>query len=288
MSTEESQLVIENEETFYINHQKNDEKFDLINGRKTTPPFTFPKFVDASYEKLDLPTNDSVPERLNSTVKKSAKSVWKILRYRPTVLLMLMTFIEAFVYCIIVTCLPVLAANYLKWGKVELAFLSMVNKFLSVLISGSVYFLADHLNDFLLLVYGAFLSMLALLTLSVLDMVSSDSNVTTGFLFLITCLSISGVPLIITSTRSMLAKLVPTEIQSLTEAVRLSVFEAAFVPAGFLVPIVTLNISVTSLILLISTLVVVIYIIFEREVLIDIKEQDEYWLKGNEKTYSPE
>ncbi|XP_012561273.1 uncharacterized protein LOC105846770 isoform X1 [Hydra vulgaris] len=287
-SFEEPCASFENDETFYVIDQKNATKLDDINEIKVNQPFNFPKFVSTSQEKIDTPEVDSVRDRLNSTVKKSAKSVWKILRYRPTVLLMLITFIEAFVYCIIVTCLPVLATNYLKWGKVELAFLSMVNKFLSVLVSGSVFFLADHLNDFLLLVYGAFLTMLALLILSVLDLVSTDSNVTTGFLFLITCLSISGVPLIITSTRSMFAKLVPTEIQSLTEAVRLSVFEAAFVPAGFLVPIVTLNIPLTSIFLIVVTLIVVIYIILERNVLIDIKEQDDYWLEETERTYSPE
>ena len=81
----------------------------------------------------------------------------------------------------------------------------------------------------------------------------------------------------ITSTRAMLAKLVPTEIQSLTEAVRMSVFEASFVPAGFLVPLVTLNVTATAATLLVSMLVLSSVVIRYMKDLVELKEEDDYW-----------
>ena len=209
--------------------------------------------------------------------KDTVRSVIKILRYRTTALLMFVTFVEAFIYSLVVTSLPVLATKYLNWGKVELALLSMVNKFLSVLISGSVYFLTDYFEDFLLLIYGIEFSLMALLSLSVLELVEGVRIATTILLFLVATLAIAGIPLIITSTRSMLAKLVPSEVQSLTEAVRMSVFEASFVPSGFLVPLVTLNLPATVVGLLIISLIVVTLAILEKNALVHPREEDEYW-----------
>jgi len=184
---------------------------------------------------------------------------------------------EAFIYSIIVTSLPVIASNYLNWGKVELAVLSMVNKFLSVIISGSIYFLTDYLHDFLLLIYGTLFSSLALLTLCTLHLLKDNEAAVTVLLFIVAALSISGVPLVITSTRSMLAKIVPTEIQSLAEAVRMSVFEASFVPAGFLVPLIMINISVTAVLLLFLMSCVILVAVRNMKSLVELKEEDDYW-----------
>lgn len=211
------------------------------------------------------------------TVRVTIKSIWKILRHRTTAVLMMVTFMEAFVYSIIVTSLPVLAAKFLGWGKLELALLSMVNKFLSVIISGSVYFLTDYLHDFLLLCYGIGLSILALLTLAMLHLIDANQTALIGLFFAVATLSIAGVPLIITSTRSMLAKIVPTEIQSLAEAVRMSIFEASFVPAGFLVPLVTMNVSATALILLLLMGCVLVVTVRQMKILVELKEDDDYW-----------
>ena len=211
------------------------------------------------------------------TVRVTFKSIWKILRHKTTAVLMAVTFMEAFVYSIIVTTLPVLAAKFLGWGKLELALLSMVNKFLSVLISGSVYFLTDYLHDFLLLCYGIGLSILALLTLAVIHLIDGNTTALIGLFFAVAALSIAGVPLIITSTRSMLAKTVPTEIQSLAEAVRMSIFEASFVPAGFLVPLVTMNVSATALMLLLMMGCVLVISVRQMRLLVELKEDDDYW-----------
>ena len=74
----------------------------------------------------------------------------------------------------------------------------------------------------------------------------------------------AGIPLIITSTRSMLAKLVPNEVQSFGKAVRMGVFEAAFIPAGFLVPLVTMNLTVFSIGLMLVSLVIVALAVREK------------------------
>ena len=264
---------------FYFNMNKYDDDGDeeVGHGEKG---FAFPGFKKKNYTKVhdsDTSLNSTKKNKTASTATKTFKSIWKILRYRTTAILMFVTFIEAFVYSMIVTSLPVLATKFLNWGKVELALLSMVNKFLSVIISGSVYFLADCLSDVLLLVYGSFSSMLALLALAVLQFVEINTIATTVMLFVIAALSISGVPLIITSTRSMLAKLVPSEIQSLTEAVRMSVFEASFVPAGFLVPLITTHVTATALSLLVFTFLILGFVIRELHILVDLKEEDEYW-----------
>ena len=262
----------------------------------TSKSFTFPPLKKHLYAKL--PQEDYLDDKENTenttsplcatspscttspscaTAGSTVHFIWKIISYRNTALLMAVTFMEAFIYSIIVTSLPVLASQYLQWGKVELAVLSMVNKFLSVIISGSIYFLTDYLHDFLLLIYGTFLSALALLTLSVISLVKGDSTAMIAMLFTVAALSISGVPLVITSTRAMLAKLVPTEIQSLTEAVRMSVFEASFVPAGFLVPLVTLNVTATAATLLVSMLVLSSVVIRYMKDLVELKEEDDYW-----------
>lgn len=279
---------------FYFNMEEEAKLIEDIaesREKRDSKTFTFPKIAKRNgYIKVNSEDsddlhevkNDEEPPQCNScdTVKVTLKSIWKILRFRTTALLMAVTFVEAFVYSIIVTSLPVLAANFLGWGKVELALLSMVNKFLSVIISGSVYFLTDYLDDFLLLSYGVFFSLLSLVVLSVLQLVETDNNAIIVLLFAIAALSISGVPLIITSTRSMLAKMVPTEIQSLSEAVRMSVFEASFVPAGFLVPLVTLNVTATALFLFALMAILLTITISEMKLMIDLKEDDAYWQEG--------
>lgn len=226
--------------------------------------------------RIDKMTSSATSSKCD-TIRVTFKSIGKILRHRTTAVLMAVTFMEAFVYSIIVTTLPVLATKFLGWGKLELALLSMVNKFLSVIISGSVYFLTDYLHDFLLLCYGICLSILALLTLAVLHLIDANTTALIGLFFAVATLSIAGVPLIITSTRSMLAKIVPTEIQSLAEAVRMSIFEASFVPAGFLVPLVTMNVSATALILLMMMGCVLVISIRQMKVLVELKEDDDYW-----------
>ena len=212
-----------------------------------------------------------------NTEKGTIKSAMKILSSRSTALLLLITFVEAFIYSIVVTSLPVLATRFLGWGKFELTLLSLTNKSLSVLISASVYYLTDYFGDFLLLIYGIEFSLMALLTLSVLQMVHAVKIASTVLLFFVAASSIAGIPLIITSTRSMLAKLVPSEVQSLSEAVRMSVFEASFVPAGFLVPLVTMNLPFFSIGLLLVSLFVITLAVRERYTLVQPCEQDLYW-----------
>lgn len=232
--------------------------------------------------RIDTSSSISATSSKCDTVRITFKSIGKILRHKTTAVLMAVTFMEAFVYSIIVTTLPVLATKFLGWGKLELALLSMVNKFLSVIISGSVYFLTDYLHDFLLLCYGICLSILALLTLAVLHLIDANTTALIGLFFAVATLSIAGVPLIITSTRSMLAKIVPTEIQSLAEAVRMSIFEASFVPAGFLVPLVTMNVSATALILLLLMGCVLVISVRQMKVLVELKEDDDYWQLDDE------
>lgn len=269
------------------------------NRSSQTSKFSFPRIRKNGYEKLnttdpdDLESNStcsSIHSNSNSniaddvtkcdTVRITIKSIWRILRYKTTAILMAVTFMEAFVYSIIRTALPILATKFLGWGKLELAVLSMVNKFLSVIVSGSVYFLTDYLHDFLLLCYGVMLSILALLALAVMQLVETNSTALIGLLFAVAALSISGVPLIITSTRSMLAKTVPTEIQSLSEAVRMSIFEASFVPAGFLVPLVTLNVTATAIILIFMMAATLTITVRQTRLLTELKEDDAYWQDG--------
>lgn len=269
---------------FYFNidkKEKSEEDLEMSRG------FSFPSLKANKYTKLNTNDQDvSQKKKKFNAAHETCASIWKILRHRTTALLMIVTFMEAFVYSIIVTSLPVLAAKFLYWGKVELALLSMVNKFLSVLISGSVYFLTDYLQDVLLLMYGTMLSLLALIALAVLPLVEKNNSALTVLLFAIAALSIAGVPLIITSTRTMLAKIVPTEIQALTEAVRMSVFEASFVPAGFLVPLVTMNVSLTAIILFTLLLGILVYAVRQLKNLVDIREEDEYWLSADNSTYT--
>jgi len=281
-----------------------DDEESLINkpSSRSSPlsKFSFPRIRKNGYEKLHTTDPDDVESNSTcssihsndsnvtkcDTVRVTLKSIWKILRFKTTAILMGVTFMEAFVYSIIRTALPVLATNLLGWGKLELAVLSMVNKFLSVIVSGSVYFLTDYLHDFLLLCYGVGLSILALLALAVMQLVETNSTALIGLLFAVATLSISGVPLIITSTRSMLAKMVPTEIQSLSEAVRMSIFEASFVPAGFLVPLVTLNVTATAIILLLMMATTLTLTVRQMRVLTELKEDDDYWQDGVSSTTS--
>ena len=289
---------------YYFNMSDENKLIDDVTQSRNDLGFNFPKIKrNGGYMKIssedpdDLLPMESTKKtncaRLSDanncdTVRITFKSIWKILKYRTTSLLMLVTFMEAFVYSIIVTSLPVLASKFLGWGKVELALLSMINKFLSVIISGSVYFLTDYLDDFLLLSYGICFSLLSLVVLAVIQLVETNTTAVIVLLFAVASLSISGVPLIITSTRSMLAKLVPTEIQSLTEAVRMSVFEASFVPAGFLVPLVTLNLTATALMLFVLMAVLFAITVGEMKLLIELKEDDEYWLDGEIPTVTPQ
>lgn len=281
------QVVRDVGEPFYFNVNNNNNHPDNNNtetedGVKDGSKYLFPPFKANGYSKVSqADTESTTSTSRRAEVKKAAKitvqSIWKILRYRTTFLLMAITFLEAFIYSIIVTSLPVLATKLLGWGKVELALLSMINKFLSVIVSGIVFFLTDHLEDFLLLIYGTFSSLLALLSLAVLQWVETNTVATTIMFFVIASFAISGVPMIITSTRSMLAKMVPTEIQSLTEAVRMSVFEASFVPAGFLVPVVILNVPVTAIFLFLVLLGVILFAVNDMQTLVELKEIDEYW-----------
>ncbi|XP_066921967.1 uncharacterized protein [Clytia hemisphaerica] len=301
LSEEERRFKVIREvgEPFFFNINADDadnaEGEEQPKSRSTSAPFSFPRIKKNGYERLttsdpdDTESSSSFSARNKladtskcETVRITLESIWKILRFKTTAILMGVTFMEAFVYSIIVTSLPVLATKFLGWGKLELALLSMVNKFLSVIISGSVYFLTDYLHDYLLLCYGIGLSILALLTLSVLQLIDTNTTALIALMFAVATLSISGVPLIITSTRSMLAKMVPTEIQSLTEAVRMSIFEASFVPAGFLVPLVTLNVTATALILLLLMASMLMIALRHMRILVELKEDDAYWSDGKE------
>ena len=286
-----TQQVIRNVgQPFYFNDipEENTEISDASDNHRRTDRIvhSFPPFKSTErYSKLSQDENEDDITDADKTKKGEAmdaakvtlRSIWKILRFRTTGLLMAMTFLEAFIYSTILTSLPVLATDLLQWGKIELALLGMINKFLSVIVSGLVFFLTDHLEDFLLLVYGSFSSLMALLTLSLLQMVETNRTATTVGFFLVAAFSIAGIPMIITSTRSMLAKIVPSEIQSLTEAVRMSVFEASFVPAGFIVPLVILNIPAVAIFLLTCLVGLIVLVVKDMNTFVELKEVDDYW-----------
>jgi len=248
--------------------RQEDENGNAIPSRPTSRAFSRQSMREAAVH-LKAETTEAAVD--------TARWVKKLLYNRTTAVLLFITFAEAFTYSMIVTSLPILASDYLGWGKFHLAVLSMVNKFLSVVISGCVYFLADYLQDFLLLAYGIQFSLLSLLCLAVLELVTGFKLATTVFLFAIATLAIGGVPLVLTSSRAMLAKLVPSEVQSLVEAVRMSVFEAAFVPAGFLVPLVAVNLTATAIGLFALSLLSLVLTIGERYFLVCPQEEDDYW-----------
>jgi len=66
----------------------------------------------------------------------------------------------------------------------------------------------------------------------------------------------------------------------------MSIFEASFVPAGFLVPLVTLNVTATAIILLLMMATTLTLTVRQMRVLTELKEDDDYWQDGVSSTTS--
>ena len=168
--------------------------------------------------------------------------------------LLYLSFYTSFLRGIIHLLVPVKAAGYSDWKQTDLATLIIIGSCGgAVPVAVISTFLARYVNDFYL--YLSSLIFL-LLPLSLLAMVSIRTiNAGTPFYLIVISNAMSSALFHVLS-RSMLAKVVPENVQTVIEAIRNSLFELSYLFGGILLEMASLYLSESmilfSLLLLLS------------------------------------
>lgn len=196
---------------------------------------------DESGEDSDISeTEEIIPEKAPvdqlSLQDKYLVALQTLLKNKEVLFLYALSFFCSYSRATIILLSPMKASYYLGWYQTNLATFNIISTFAGAIPTAlALSALSKVVNDFYLLVYTVVTLLLALIFMAIFPMVSDNHTMATVLLYangILTLMSTAGFHIM---SRSMLAKFVPENIQTVTEAIRNSLFELSYLIAGLCV-----------------------------------------------------
>jgi len=133
----------------------------------------------------------------------------------------------------IILLLPIKSSLYLGWMQTDQAIYNIISASAGAIPTAIVLKrLSKSIDDFYLLVYAVATLLLISVLMAALPIISDNRTMTNVLTYIIGILYASSTAGFHIMSRSMLAKFVPENVQTVTEAIRNSLFEVSYLVAG--------------------------------------------------------
>ena len=186
-------------------------------------------------EAEEKEVSDEVADEV-SFQDKYLMAIRTLLRNKHVLFLYALSFFASYSRATIILLSPIKASLYLGWTQTNLATFNIVSTFAGAIPTAlTLSALSRVVNDFYFLVYTVATLLLALVFMALFPMIADNHTMATVLLYangILTLMSTAGFHIM---SRSMLAKFVPENIQTVTEAIRNSLFELSYMIAGLCV-----------------------------------------------------
>lgn len=193
--------------------------------------------VNSSDEKDDVKMTEKdgadADEIEEMTFSEKYKFTLKALfRNRQVLFIYWLSFFTSFSRGTLIMFFPIKASYYLNYTQIDIATVGVVGIFAGAFPTAIVFsYLSKKINDFYLLLLPEITLLLAVFAMILIPYVQSF-NARVGLLYPCAVLTVSSATGFHIISRSMLAKLVPHNIQAFTDATRNILFELSFMIAG--------------------------------------------------------
>lgn len=184
-------------------------------------------------EEEEVGESDKKGEEQESFYKKYVKAIKVLLQSNHILFLYSLCFFASFARATITLLQPIKAVKYLSWKQTHLATFNIISTVSGAIPTAVILTLiSKRVNDFYLLLFTLLTLLLALGVFGFLPWLASNQVLAYVVIYsngILTLASTAGFHII---SRSMLAKFVPDNIQTVTEAIRNALFELSYMVAG--------------------------------------------------------
>ena len=184
-------------------------------------------------------------------------SLKAIFRHKHIVFCLAMSVLLTYARGLIKIVLPIKVEEYLNWKETDVATLWVIPSAAACIPTMIlITILTKYINDYFLYLGSLILLLLSLSLMALLPMVKLDMTVTEVTLYCAVTLDLMSSSMFHILLRSMLAKFVPENVQSITEGFRNALFEVAdiFIGLSILLPVKYLSQTMFAMAVMVSAL----------------------------------
>ena len=184
-------------------------------------------------------------------------SLKAIFRHKHIVFCLAMSVLLTYARGLIKIVVPIKGEEYLNWGEIDVATLWVIPLTAGCIpIMILLTILTKYINDFFLYLGSLVILLLSLSLMALLPMIKHDLKATEVTLYCAVTLDLMSASMFHILLRSMLAKFVPENVQSITEGFRNALFEVADIFSGLsiLLPVKYLSQTMFAMSLMVSAL----------------------------------
>ena len=186
----------------------------------------------------------------SGTEDKYLVNLKTILRHEEVIFLFVLSFFYSYSRATIVLLSPIKATLYLQYTQTDLSILYIISTFAGAIpMAIALGLLSKFTEDVYLLISTLVQLFVALILMAVIPIVEDNSAIVSFLLYATTLLTLMSATGFMIMSRSMLAKFVPENIQTVSEAIRNSLFELSYVMAGLCVELPDTYMTTSMLVL---------------------------------------
>jgi len=182
-------------------------------------------------EKINQPSTDV--ETNDNFFRQYFKTLALLFRNKYIVYLLVMSFFATYLRASIAIIEPIKADEYYKWDQKDIAVFTIIIEICGAIPVAVVFLIfAKRMNDNLAFIFTGVTLLLALIALGIIPYLENDSTAGQAMLYsagLLRAASASGSHILM---RTMMAKAVPENIQTIADAIRNTFFELGYVASG--------------------------------------------------------
>lgn len=182
-------------------------------------------------EEMNQPSTDV--ETNDNFFRQYFKTLALLFRNKYIVYLLVMSFFATYLRASIAIIEPIKADEYYKWDQKDIAVFTIIIEICGAIPVAVVFLIfAKRMNDNLAFIFTGVTLLLALIALGIIPYLENDSTAGQAMLYsagLLRAASASGSHILM---RTMMAKAVPENIQTIADAIRNTFFELGYVASG--------------------------------------------------------
>ena len=189
--------------------------------------------VDQDYgNKPDL----SAQKNVNSFKKRYLAALTTMFKHKHIMFLFAMSFLTTYARGTLTLLQPIKASKYLNWAQTDLATFMIISTVAGGIPTAIILsFLSKCINDFFLFLFIQIGLLVALVLMALLPLSEGDYTASVVAIYVIGILCLTSSAGFQILSRSVLAKFVPEDIQTTSEAIRNGLFETAYMFAGLFI-----------------------------------------------------
>lgn len=197
------------------------------------------KNTSKNYEKL--PSSEQLGDvKISPRIKDLAsftnsykKAVKTAFSNKPVVMIFILILVTCYARGMTVMLQPVKFHQYLRWHQTDFAKFNLITAVASALpVSIAITYLSKRVSDFTLLIFSLVILILVALTMVLLCYIDNNYSVMQALAYINGSLVYATQTPFHVVSRSLLLKFVPTEIRTVTDALRNTLFELSYALVG--------------------------------------------------------